>query len=106
MQTKRDAEENAPQHPCPSAHRKQGKSADGERDPMILAQPDVEAVFREIGSVPRQHYCLRVQRFPAQNPAQVRPPTAFSGSMRVAGLVGKLMMHAMRPHPEDRTAFK
>src|SRR5208282_360274 len=41
-----------------------------------------------------------------QNPAHVRPPLAIDGRMRIAFLIGKLMMNAMRRHPEDRSAFE
>ena len=73
---------------------------------MILAQPDVEAAALQIGNVAGQGLGLRVQRIAPDDPAHVRPPAAFARGVRVALAVAELMMHAMRGHPEDRTALQ
>src|SRR5271155_575146 len=41
-----------------------------------------------------------------QQPADVRPPLAVARGMGITITVGKLMMDAMRSHPENRTAFE
>src|SRR5258708_36875693 len=41
-----------------------------------------------------------------QDPSHVRPPLAVAGGVRIAVLVGKLMMNAMRGHPENRSALE
>ena len=44
--------------------------------------------------------------FAAHDPAHVRPEAAVARAVRIAGLVGELMMHAVRGHPEDRPALE
>ena len=44
--------------------------------------------------------------FAEENPAHVRPPGAIAGRMRIAGLIGFLMMDAMRGDPENGSAFE
>ena len=95
-------------------HRNSGKSADGaagsgqddDRHPVVVVQPDVEAVLRQIGSVLRHHPGVVVIGLAEQDPADVRPEGAIARRMRIARLVGLLMMDAMGGHPEDRPAFE
>src|SRR6185312_15430089 len=42
----------------------------------------------------------------AENPAHMRPPSAFGWGVGVAFVVGELVMHAMRGHPEDGSTFE
>src|ERR1051326_6796631 len=39
-------------------------------------------------------------------PHHVRPPAAFARGMRIAGLIGFLMMNAVRRDPENRTTLQ
>src|ERR1700733_6106400 len=73
---------------------------------MIFRDPDMEFVFGEIRDITRQRGGVVMHGFASQNPAHVRPPLAVDGRMRVAFLIGILMMNAMRGHPEDWSAFK
>ena len=41
-----------------------------------------------------------------EDPAHVRPERAFARRVRIAFLIGLLMMDAMRRDPEDRTALE
>src|SRR5579863_501589 len=66
----------------------------------------MELVFCEIGHVTRQGCGVVMHGLPGQNPAHVRPPLAVDGRMRIAFVVGILMMNAMRGYPENRSAFK
>src|SRR5271155_2833945 len=47
-----------------------------------------------------------MHRLAHQNPAHVRPPLAVDWRMRIAFVIRKLMMNAVRRHPEYRPAFK
>src|ERR1017187_6710810 len=73
---------------------------------MPLADPDVEFVLAKIGNVGQQALDLVVHGFAAHDPSHVRPEAAVARAVRVAGLVGELVMHAMRGHPEDRSTFE
>ena len=73
---------------------------------MILAQPAVEAVAGEIGDVAGQGVGLGVERIADDDPADVGPPSALVRRVRVAFMVGKLVMDAMQGHPEDRAALE
>ena len=92
VQAERDAQQNAPQNhgdavdeaaPQPSA-AEQEHAAGHDGKPMIFAQPDVEAVAAEVGRVAQQRLSLRVQGLAEEQPAGVRPPSAFAGSVRIA----------------------
>src|SRR4029077_3411280 len=41
-----------------------------------------------------------------KDPAHMSPPFTVDGRMRVAVHIGKLMMNAVRSHPENRSAFE
>ena len=73
---------------------------------MILAQPDVEAVAAQVGRIASEHFGLRVERVAEEDPAGMRPPSAFARGVRVAFLVAELVMHAMGGDPEDGPALK
>ena len=73
---------------------------------MIVVQPDVETMLGQIGSVLRHEPGVVVFGFAEQEPADVGPPGAIARRMRIAGLVGFLVMNAMRGHPENRPAFQ
>ena len=93
-----------PPHSHPPAEQQQAAHGDGK--PVIFAEPHVE-IGRGSGranSGPAPG--LRMQRFAKENPAGVRPPSAFARRVRIAFLVAELVMHAMRRDPEDRPALK
>src|SRR5580700_3542093 len=41
-----------------------------------------------------------------QDPSHMRPPLAVDGRVRIAIVVGELMMNAVRCHPENRSALE
>ena len=47
-----------------------------------------------------------MQPIAEEHPAHVRPEAAFTRRVRIAVLVGVLMMDAVRRDPEDRPAFE
>ena len=47
-----------------------------------------------------------MQPFAAEDPAHVRPPRAFARRVRIAFMIGVLVVDAVRGHPEDRPAFE
>src|ERR1700744_1071487 len=47
-----------------------------------------------------------MQCTPGEDPAGMSPPRTLVGRMRIALLVGVLMMHAMRSHPENWPTLK
>ena len=73
---------------------------------MIVVQPHVERVFGQIGRILRHQAGVVVLRLPDENPAHVSPPGAIARRMWVAGLVGFLMVNAVRGNPENRPAFQ
>src|SRR5579862_1037394 len=89
-----------------SSHQQQPNPQNGQRDPMVFAQPDVHAVFGEIGSVMGEGLSLSIERTACDDPAHVRPPGALPWSVGIAKVIAVLMMNAMRGYPGDRTSFQ
>ncbi len=63
-------------------------------------------VAGEVGGVAAEERGLRVQGAAGENPAGVSPPGAVVRSVRVAFVVGVLMMDAMGGYPEDGSALE
>ena len=81
-------------------------TGDGERQPVVLRQPDVDAVASEVGGVAAEQSGLRVERAAGEDPAGVGPPGAVVRGVRVAFLIGVLVVDAVGGDPEDRTASR
>src|SRR3569833_2324539 len=100
MQAEGDAEEDSPEDHAESispsapdpATGEQEDAADGDGEPMVLAEPDVELVAIEIGAVALEDVGLRVERFAEEDPAGMRPPSAFAGGVGVAFVIAELVM--------------
>jgi len=73
---------------------------------MIFAEPYVDRVLGEVGGVAAEERGLRVKGAARKNPAGVGPPGTIVRSVRVAFLVGVLMMDAVSGDPEDGTALE
>jgi hypothetical protein len=73
---------------------------------VILAEPDVDGILGEVGSVASQESGFGVQSAAGEDPAGVSPLGAVVWSVGVALVVGVLMMNAMSGYPEDWTALK
>ena len=73
---------------------------------MIFAQPNLEAILGQIGSIARHESRLMVQGVAGENPARVRPPSAIMGSVGVTFAIRKLVMNAVGGYPEDRSALE
>ena len=71
-----------------------------------LAEPDVAAVAGEVGGVAAEQGGLGVEGAAGDDPAGVRPPGAVARGVRVAFVVGVLMVDAVGGDPEDGSAFK
>src|SRR5580658_2878507 len=63
-------------------------------------------VFAKIGNVGVQIGALVVEGLAGKDPSHVRPETAVARRVRIARLVGELMMDPMRGYPENRSAFQ
>ena len=63
-------------------------------------------VFAEFGDVGEKFVGIVVHRLAGHDPAHVSPESPFAGRVRVAFLVGVLMMLAVRGDPGDRAAFQ
>ena len=59
------------------ASRKNAKHNHG--NPMIIVQPDVKAVFRQIGRVFRHQRSVAMLALSDEKPADVSPPAAIAG---------------------------
>ena len=106
VQADNRAQENSPQDERDAADGEQNQAENDHRHVMIFGDPDVEFIFGEVGDVTRERGGVMVHGFARQNPAHVRPPGAVHGRMRIAFLIGKLMVNAVRGHPENRAAFE
>jgi len=112
-----DAEEGSPEHHADgSDHAVAGRqssteselqeSGHDERHVVVLRQPDVDAVAREVRSVTAEERGLGVESATGKNPTGVSPPGSIVGGVGIACLVGVLMMDAVGSYPEDGPAFE
>jgi hypothetical protein len=114
METEGNAQESPPQEqtysspdtPSKSPHQQQPNPQNGQRSPVVFAQPDLHAVLGEVGSIMGESVSLGIERTPCDDPAHVRPPGAFSWSVRITEAVAVLVMDAMRRHPCNRPSFQ
>src|SRR5580692_9794685 len=100
------AHEDSPQQKRQPADRQQDQAQDNHWNVMIFGDPDMKLVFCQIRHITRQRCSVVMHGFPGQNPAHVRPPLTVDRRVRIAFVIGKLMMNAMRGYPEDWSAFK
>ena len=94
-----------PRREC-GAERDLQEAGDDERHPVILREPDVDAIAGEVGSVAAEERGLGVESATGEDPAGVGPPGAVVRCVRIAFLVGVLMVDAMGGYPEDGSAFE
>ena len=73
---------------------------------VIFRHPDVKLIFGKVRNVARQGGRVVMHRLAHQNPSHVRPPFAIDRRMRIAFLIRKLVMNAVRRYPENRPAFE
>src|SRR5690349_14150930 len=106
MQTNNSTQEDTPQQKRHSSERQQHDPENDHGNVMALGDPDMELVLREVWHVVSQGRSVVVHGSAGQNPPHVRPPLAIHWRMRIAWLVGILMMNAMRCNPEYRSTLK
>ncbi len=82
------------------------QAGDDQREVVEFAEPDVALVAGEVGSVAAEQRGLGVEGATGDDPAGVRPPGAVVRGVRVAFVVGVLMMDAVGGDPEDGSAFE
>ncbi len=114
MKAEGDAEKDSPEEEADAgfdaadqgADDEQRRAEEGQRDPVEFADPDMEAVFGEVGRVMGEGSGLGVKRLAGDDPTDVGPPLAFLGRVRVALFVAVLMVDAVGGYPGDGAAFK
>ncbi len=106
VQAQGHPQEDTPQDHRPSAPGQQAQPDGRQWHPVVFRKPDMELVAAQVRRVPAQHLGLRVQRFAAHDPAHVRPKGSIVGCVRVALVVGKLVVDPVRGHPKNRTALE
>lgn len=89
-----------------SAEDKLRDASDGEWKPVVLGEPDVALIAGKVGGVAAEESCFRVKGATGDDPTCVRPPCAVARSVRVAIVVGVLMMDSVSGNPEDGAAFE
>jgi len=82
------------------------KAGDDQGNVVVFAEPDVDGVLGEVGGVATEESGLGVQGATGEDPAGVGPPGAVVGGVRVAFVVGVLMVDAVGSDPEDGSAFE
>jgi hypothetical protein len=106
VQPQGHAQEDGPQGDLPAEYRQDQQARYRQGYPVPFADPDMEAVVHQVAGVGSELFGGSVHGFAARDPAHVRPPFAVARRMRIARLVGMAMMDAVRPDPEDRSAFE
>src|SRR5258708_36652290 len=113
-----DAEEGSPEDHAESADDVVAGAREGcaddelenaggdQRNVVVLAEPDVDGIAGEVGSVASEERGLRVHGAAGEDPAGVRPPGAVVRSVGIAFLIGVLMVDAGSGYPEDGTALE
>src|ERR1019366_9205112 len=62
----------------------------------------MKLIFAKVGNIGQKIAVVVMKGLPGENPTHVRPKAAIERGVRIARLVGELMMNAMRGPPEDR----
>src|ERR1051326_4482025 len=106
MQTENDAREDGPEQDGYPPKNQHQHCQDYRWHPMVIVQPQIEAVACQIRRVLGHDPGVVVVGFAEQNPAHVRPPRAVAGGMRIAGQVRMLMVQAVHCYPKDRSTFE
>ena len=106
VQADDDAQEDAPEHHRPAADREQDEAEQRERNVVIGVQPAVEGVGAEVRRIAPHQRGVVVVRVAEEDPAHVGPEPAVARRVRIAVVVGVLMVHAVRGDPEDRPALE
>src|ERR1017187_2687898 len=106
VQQHHGTQEDRPEHHSPTADDQQKYAQGGQREPVVLADPEMKLIFAKVGNISQKIAVVVMKGLPGENPTHVRPKAAIARGMRIARLVGELMMDAMRGHPEDRAAFQ
>src|ERR1700751_2457319 len=102
MKQEHSAEKRSPEQPRQPPDCIQEDSNHDLWNIVILRNPDMKLVFREVRDVASQCSGVMVHRLAHENPTHVRPPLAIDGRVRIAFLIEKLMMDAVRRDPENR----
>src|SRR5271167_783359 len=106
MQADYGAQEDTPHHISPAAHGKNDHRKCGQGDPVPLADPEHKPVFAEFRNIGQKQSWVVVQGLARNDPANVRPESAVTRRMRVAGLVRVLMMDAVGRDPTDGSTLQ
>ena len=72
---------------------------------MILTEPDVVAVARQIRGIVLELFCLIAKRA-VQDPSHMGPPLTVTRRVRVSPLIGISVVHAMNADPVDGPALE
>src|SRR5260370_25788411 len=80
------AKENAPKYQAEPTDSEQHNSEDSRWGQMVLREPDVKSVLRQIGDVAFQCCNVLAQRIAKKDPPRTRPPLAIPRRARVTVL--------------------
>src|SRR5258708_34688461 len=100
------AQENAPKYQAEATDSEQRNSEDSRWRKMVLREPDVKFVLRQIGDVAFQCCNVLAQRIAKKDPPRMRPALAIARRVWVTFLVRELVMLAMDGHPQQRASLQ
>src|SRR5271155_801130 len=100
MKSHDGAEESTPEYQPESTDSEQRKSQDSRWNKVVLGEPDVHLVLRQIGDVAFQCCNVLAQLVSNKDPTRMRPPLAIARRVRITVLVRELVMLPMRGHPQ------
>ena len=106
MQSDYNAQADAPEHHPDASRGQQNQAQRNQRNVVIRVQPEIKSVARQIRRIARHQLRVVVLGIAEDDPAHVRPEATVVGRVRIACVVGILMVHTMRRRPEDRPAFQ
>ena len=106
MQADDDAQAKFPRRPSSKPPMATGSRPAAHREPSDNCSARYRTVLGQIGRVLRHQAGVVVVGFAQEDPAAVRPPGSVVRRVRIARLVGFLMMDPVRGDPENGSAFE
>ena len=100
------AQKNAPEQERKSTNCEEDDAQHNHWDVIVFRNPNLKLVLRKIGNVTSESGRVVMHGLSHQNPTDMGPPLAIDRRVRIAFLVGELVMNAMRRHPEDWATFE
>ena len=106
MQSYNGTQEDSPHQERETADCEQCSGNNNHWYPVIFRQPNMCLRFRQVRNVAGESGDVLMKALALQYPSHMRPPLAVDRAVGIAFFIRKLVMNAVRGHPENRAAFE